>query len=94
MAHILIKESVWPLSFKTLKVFDLGAQNVHKKSILENFRLGAQNVHKNSILEIFGWEPKTFINPPSFTTFRYFIPREFIKSATNFWHCYYVNIVE
>ena len=37
---------------------------MHKKSILENFRLGAQNVHKKSILEIFGWEPKTFINPP------------------------------
>ena len=32
----------------------MGAQNVHKKSILENFRLGAKNVHKPP--------------PPSFTT--------------------------
>ena len=36
----------------TLKVFELGAQNVHKKSILEKFRLGAKNIHE----------------PPSFTT--------------------------
>ena len=60
------KESVWPLSFKTLKVFELGAQNVHKKSILENFRLGAQNVHKNFILENFRLGAKNVHKPPPF----------------------------
>ena len=46
MAHIPNKESVWPLSFMTLEVFELGTQKVHKKAILEKFRLGAKNVHK------------------------------------------------
>ena len=34
----------------TVKVFELGAQNVHKKSILESFRLRAKNVYETPFL--------------------------------------------